>query len=141
MAARTKITTHQLRDPNPATIAAVKAKLDEHDNALDAIGGTAGSELVSAAGALDPTVALTFLSVDGTKAYTIAAGTKDGQRKTIRCTSATNTPAGTVTGVFQNGAAAATGLAFNAVEDTVHLIWNATLSKWAISLAISVTIS
>lgn len=140
MAARTNATKKQLK-PTSANRDAIKTKLAEHDAALDALTGTAGSELVSSAGAIDPAVALTFLSVDGTKAYTLAAGTVSGQRKMIRCTSATNTPAGTVTGAFQNGAAAATGLAFNAAEDTVHLVWNSALSKWSIALAISVTIT
>jgi hypothetical protein len=139
MAARTKITIHQLRDPNPATLAAVKAKLDEHDNALDAVCDNTGSEHVTAAGVVAADVFLTTLAVDGTMAFTLAAGTKIGQRKLIRCKSAANTPAGTVTGTFVNGATAATGLLFNAAEDTAELVWNGT--AWALGLVISVGVS
>lgn len=140
MAVRTPATKKQLK-PTSSNRTAVAAKLAEHDAALDALTGTAASEVVSAAGAISPTVAVTFLSVDGTKAYTLAAGTVSGQRKSIRCTAAINTPAGTVSGAFQNGAAAATALAFNAAEDTVHLVWDSVLAKWAIALAVSVTIT
>lgn len=139
MAARTKITTRQIRNPSPGTIAAVKAKFDEHDNALDAVCDNAGNEHISAAGALAPGVFLTTLAISGTMAFTLAAGTKIGQRKMIRCTTAASTPAGTITGTFVNGVTAATALAFNAAEDTASLVWNGT--AWAISLAISVTIT
>lgn len=140
MAARTNLTEREVRNHlNQGGRSSLRAKLNEHDAGLDAVTGTAGSELVAANGALDPTIALTFLSIDGTKAYTLAAGTKVGQRKMIRCTAAINTPAGTVSGTFLNGAAAATSLAFNAVDDVAQLVWNGT--AWAISLVISVTIT
>lgn len=61
-----------------------------------AVNGPGASEAVSAAGAL-ATSGITALSVDGTKAYTLAAPTVERQRKTIRCVAATNTPLGTVT--------------------------------------------
>jgi hypothetical protein len=55
-------------------------------------------ESISAAGALTALgIFITELSVDGTKAYTLAAPTFAGQRKLIRCVAATNTPLGTVT--------------------------------------------
>lgn len=54
-------------------------------------------ESISAAGALSLGVFVTELSVDGTKAYTLAAPTFAGQRKLIRCIAATNTPLGTLT--------------------------------------------
>jgi hypothetical protein len=54
-------------------------------------------DAVSASGACSLTRVLTELSVDGTKAYTIAAPTRTGQRKVIRCVAATNTPLGTLT--------------------------------------------
>lgn len=137
--ARTSLTTHQLRDPNPATIAALKAKLTEHDVALDAVCDDVGSEHVSASGVISPSIFLTTLAIDATKAYTLAAGTKIGQSKAIRCVTATNTPAGTVAGLFLSGATAGTSLAFNAAEDTVHLVWNGT--KWAIALNVSVVLT
>jgi hypothetical protein len=56
-------------------------------------------EAVSAAGALDPEEPLTELSVDGTKAYTLADGPVGvaGMVKVVRCVAAANTPAGTLT--------------------------------------------
>lgn len=56
-----------------------------------------GIDAVSAAGACDLTKLVTELSVDATKAYTLAAPTVAGQRKIVRCVAATNTPAGTLT--------------------------------------------
>lgn len=61
------------------------------------IDGDYEKETVSAAGACALGVLITELSVDGTKAYTLAAPTYAGQLKTVRCVAATNTPAGTLT--------------------------------------------
>jgi hypothetical protein len=138
MAARTNATKKQLR-PTSSNRDAIKTKLAEHDAALDALTGATQNEHVSASGAIDPAVALTTLAIDGTKAYTLAAGTKAGQRKRIRCTAATNTPAGTVTATLLNGNTAATSFLMNAAEDTVDLVWNG--SAWCIGLAISVSIT
>lgn len=105
---RTNLTDAQFQiaaDFDSATFAAIKAKVNEHDGALDYIGaptgasGAASSEAISAAGALTPAVPLTELTVSGTKAYTLAAPTSlpVGFRKRIRCVSAASTPAGTLT--------------------------------------------
>lgn len=139
MAARTKLTAREIRAQNQATIATMKAKIDEHDVALDAVCDNTGAEDISAAGAVDPAVYLTTLTIANTVAYTLAAGTKIGQRKCIRVKAVSGSPAGTVSGTFVNGATAATSLAFNAAEDTVQLVWNG--SAWAIALAISVSIT
>lgn len=56
-----------------------------------------GIDAVSAAGALDLTQYVTELTVDGTKAYTMAAPSVDKERKLVRCVAATNTPLGTLT--------------------------------------------
>lgn len=56
-----------------------------------------GVDAVSASGAVDLTQFSTELSVDGTKAYTMAAPTVDRMHKVIRCVAATNTPLGTLT--------------------------------------------
>lgn len=137
--ARTSVTARELRNRNPATRATVLAKLAESDAALDAVCDSTGNEHVTAAGALSVTCFLTTLAISGTMAFTLAAGTKTGQHKAIRCITAASTPAGTVTGAFVNGVTAATSIAMNAAEDTVHLVWNG--SAWAISLAISVSIT
>lgn len=54
-------------------------------------------DAVVAPGALSLTRVVTELSVDSTDAFTIAAPTRTGQRKIIRCVAAANTPAGTLT--------------------------------------------
>lgn len=69
------------------TVDALLADLNAHEE-VDA---------VSAAGACSLVIKTTELSVDGTKAYTLAAPTRTGQRKVIRCVAATNTPLGTLT--------------------------------------------
>lgn len=89
------------------------------------------SEAVSAAGAIDPAVPVTYLSVSGTKAYTLADGTFSGQEKRILCVSAASTPLGTVTiaspetttGIAMNAAPV-----FTAVGQELHLVWSGT--KW-----------
>ncbi len=62
-----------------------------------AVGLAAMSESVIAPGALNPAIPTTLLSVDGTDAFTMAAGTYVGQQKAIECVAAANTPLGTVT--------------------------------------------
>jgi hypothetical protein len=140
--ARTNATRRQVRNPNTATITAIKAKLDEHDAALDAVAGSVAADInehISAAGALAPGVQLTTLAIDNTKAYTLAAGTKVGQRKTIRCTAATNTPAGSIAATYLNGATPATSVAMNAAEDSLAVVWNG--SAWCIVSAVSLVIT
>lgn len=56
-----------------------------------------GVDAISAAGALSLTKYVTELTVSGTKAYTLAAPVKVGDRKRIVCVAATSTPLGTVT--------------------------------------------
>ena len=137
--ARTPLTHREAEADNHATEELVKVKLAEHDAALDAVCDTTGNEDVTAAGALNPAIFLSTITIANTVAFTIAAGTKIGQRKMVRVKAVSGSPAGTVTGAFINGAAAATSIAFNAAEDTVELVWNGT--AWAIALAISVSIT
>lgn len=61
------------------------------------VNGRQGTEAISASGALDPFVGETYLSVSGTKAYTLAAPQVVGQRKKVTCVSAGSSPAGTLT--------------------------------------------
>lgn len=95
------------------------------------IEGGAETEAVSASGACDPMVPTTLLTVSGTKAYTLAAGTFAGQEKVVRCVSAGSTPLGTLTITSPE---TATGLAvsathiFTAAGQEVHLLWSGT--KW-----------
>ena len=83
----------------------------------------------SASGAIAVTSYLTFVTVDGTKAYTIAAGTAVGQLKKIMCTAAINTPAGTLT-ITDPVSAATDSVLFSAAGDTLDLVWNG--SAWRI---------
>jgi len=89
-------------------------------------------DAVSAAGALSLTREVTELSVDGTKAYTIAAPTRTGQRKTVRCVAATNTPLGTLTVSSPDdttGFVCAASFLFNNVGQEIKLEATAAL-KW-----------
>lgn len=70
---------------------------DTIDNFQEDVQNNSDVDAVSAAGALDLTRSLTELTVSGTKAYTLAAPTVVGQKKTVRCVSAAATPAGTLT--------------------------------------------
>src|SRR5688572_14536168 len=101
--ARTSLTRRNIRRAGN-----LYTKLAEVDDALDALMGdssaaAATAEVVTAAGAVSVAVPHTDLSVTDTVAYTIASGTKIGQEKTIRCTVAGGSPAGTITGVYSNG--------------------------------------
>jgi hypothetical protein len=91
-----------------------------------------------AVGAIDPAVRTTLMTIDGTKAYSLANGTIEGQRKSIRVTAAINTPAGTLTPATFADGTTITGL--NAVNDFVELEWHASLG-WRVIDLTSVTIS
>lgn len=54
-------------------------------------------DAIAAPGALSLSILVSQLSVDGTDAFTLAAPTRTGQRKIVRCVAAANTPAGTLT--------------------------------------------
>lgn len=95
------------------------------------------TEVVSADGAVSVVKEHTNLSIDGTKAYTLAAGAKIGQRKVIACTSATNTPAGTITGTFVAAGVAKTTAAFDATTDFLMLSW--TGAAWNVEYNVGVT--
>lgn len=88
-----------------------------------------GAPEVVTSGAVSVVKRTSLLSIDGTKAFTLAAGTIVGQRKTIRAIIATNTPAGTITGTFKELNAAKTTAAFNAVDDFIELEWDG--AAWA----------
>jgi hypothetical protein len=94
-----------------------------------------GVELVTS-GALSVTKRTSKISIDGTKAYTLADGTFVGQIKVIICTVAANTPAGTVTPVNID---VGSSLAFNATNDACVLVWDGT--NWLIQALNSVSVS
>ncbi|RPH64986.1 MAG: hypothetical protein EHM89_00155 [Acidobacteria bacterium] len=87
-----------------------------------AVGQAGDVETIADAGALNPGILTTFLSVTGTVAYTLADGSYVGQRKRIECTVAASIPAGTVT---LNDAATGepTAWVFNAVGQMLELMW------------------
>jgi 3-oxoacyl-(acyl-carrier-protein) synthase len=130
--ARTALSNNACRMP-----ARLATKLAEHDAALDSVAsdGLAAasvSEVVSANGAVSIVTPYTSLSVSGTKTYTLAAGTKIGQRKLIRVTTAASTPNWTVTGTFSLEGVAKTSCANSsgAVGQGVDLIWDG--AAWVI---------
>lgn len=90
-----------------------------------AVGQAGDIETISAAGALNPGIATTLLSVTGTKAYTLADGTYVGQRKAIECTVAATTPLGTVT-IDDAHTGESTVHVFTAVGQRLGLEWRST---------------
>jgi hypothetical protein len=142
MAARTNLSAKNLFGVFFDAARNLRTKLAEHDAALDAVLGSGGQrETVTTAGAIAPTVAHTDVALSGTKVYTLAAGTKEGQLKTVRCLSAASVPVGSITGAFNNGGSAATTIAFTAVTFFVVLSWDATGAKWVIRYAVGATVS
>ena len=121
---------------DPQRVEDIHNKLDEHDLALDAVepvqSPTASIELISAAGALDPTITKTRLTVSGTMALTLANGTTDGQEKTIECVSAASTPLATLTVATMDtaGGGANATFVFTAAFQKIRLQWNAALAAW-----------
>ena len=83
-----------------------------------------GTVAHSAAGAIPVTHAIVNMTVDGTKAFTLADGA-DGQIITLTCVAATNTPDGTITPTNRNGFAS---LDMDAVGETFTLMFSN--SKW-----------
>lgn len=93
---------------------------------------TTGNETETVtSGALSLTTPISYLSVTGSVAYTLASGTYSGQRKYIECTVAATTPVGTLTITNPEsltGFVCATAFAFDTVGQALELIWTGT--KW-----------
>lgn len=103
-----------------------------HGAALAGIQG----EATYTSGALALTKRVALLNIDGTKAFTLADSTLVGQRLSVRCIAAANTPAGTLTPTsLQDG----TAIAFDAVSDFAELEW--TGAKWRIIGSAGIAIS
>jgi hypothetical protein len=99
--------------------------------ARDALLAELGESEVVTSGALNLSKPIHDLSVTGTVAYTLAAGTTAGQRKRITCTVAADTPAGTLTITSPEdtaGLVCATTWLFNTVGQSIELVWTGT--KW-----------
>lgn len=97
----------------------------------DALLADLGPSEVVTSGALNLNKPVHELSVTGTVAYTLAAGTTTGQRKRIICTVAASSPVGTLTITSPEntaGLVCATTFCFDAVGQAVDLVW--TGSKW-----------
>jgi len=84
--------------------------------------GFSQSPATFTSGVIDVTTPISFVSVTGTKAYTLAAGS-DGQLKILICTVAASTPVGVITPL----ASASDGyntITFNAVGENATLIYS-----------------
>lgn len=98
---------------------------------------SAGAIETVATGAVSVVKRTTLITIDGTKAYTLANGTIEGQRKSIRVTTAENTPNGTLTPTtFADG----TSIDIDAAEEFVELEWHAT-GGWRIVLIVGATVN
>lgn len=88
-------------------------------------------------GALSLHTRTSLISVTGTKAYTLAAGLYEGQRKSIRCTVAASDPDGTLTPVlFADG----TSLDIDAVGEAAEIEWHAA-SGWNLINLVGATVN
>jgi len=137
--ARTQLSKKDLHLPlNNKSLDTLRSKMIDHDDALDAaIGDTAElTPPLVTAGAVDPTKRVTRLSVTGTQAYTLANGTKIGQRVVVRCVVAATTPAGTLTPASVSNY---TSVLFATVSGFAEFIWNGT--AWIIGACSGVTVN
>jgi hypothetical protein len=89
-------------------------------NKIDFRLGVRGADTVTS-GALSIYTLVSFISVTGTQAYTLADGLYTGQMKFCRCTVAASTPDGTLTPATPVGFSTAD---FDAVEEAYIFIWN-----------------
>jgi hypothetical protein len=124
---RTNLTTaslNRMSDLDQTAFAEIQTKLNEHDSALDAIGAPTIVTETKTSGALTVTAGISYMSVTGTQAFTLADGTISGQRKTIECSVAASTPLGTLTIATPNsvGSEPATHV-FTAVGQRLDLVW------------------
>jgi hypothetical protein len=97
----------------------------------DALLADLGPSEVVTSGALNLNKPIHELSVTGTQAYTLAAGTTTGQRKRIICTVAASIPVGTLTITSPEdtaGIVCPTTFIFDTVGQSVELVWTGT--KW-----------
>ena len=85
------------------------------------VDGNSATPIVVAVGAIDVTTPISYLSITGTKAYTLAAGNQ-GQIKVLICTAVAGTPIGTVTPVASANDGYNT-IIFNAVGETAVLMY------------------
>ncbi len=121
-------------DPANGFITAVIANLNEHASALDTIGAPstgAPTETITT-GAATLTTLYTRLSTTGTKAYSLADGTVDGQEHIFEEITAATSPLGTLTVATMDTAGGGVNalFVFTAVGQRLHLQW--TGSAWHI---------
>tara|TARA_R110001592_G_scaffold178100_2_gene418721 strand:+ start:57 stop:1949 length:1893 start_codon:yes stop_codon:yes gene_type:complete len=91
-------------------------------------GGVVYGTETKAVGALTPAIPVTFITIDGTKAYSLADGATAGTIKYISVKTVANTPAGTLTPNATAGAWETA--AFSVVGQTLTLLWDG--AGWAI---------
>lgn len=139
MPSRVALTRHDLYQIAEGPARKLATKLAEHDAALDAVSASAGQRETVTTGVVAPLVGHTDITVSGTVPYTMAVGIKEGQLKTIRCTTAAATPAGTLTAAFSNAGVASASVAFSATTFYLFLAWDATLAKWVVKYAVGAT--
>lgn len=107
-------------------------------------GGTRGARIpdtIAAAGAISVTTEWTLASVTGTTAYTLADGTRLGQRKLVTVVAGASTPAATITPATPSGFATVSAL--GAIGDLVEFEWTlvAGVAAWVIRAANGVTVA
>jgi len=110
----------------------------EELTALDTALAQAAEEGVATivSGAIPLGTSTIAMSVTGTVAYTLADGTRVGQKKDFICTVAASTPDGVLTPAnFVDGAT----LGFNAVGESATLVWTA--AGWLVTAINGATVA
>ena len=95
---------------------------------LTATGGLVYGTETKAVGALTPAIAVSIITIDGTKAYSLADGATAGTVKHITVKTVANTPNGTLTPTTTSGTWATAQ--FDTVGQSLTLLWDG--AGWAI---------
>jgi hypothetical protein len=128
----------RLETLNGISVAWVAVAMSLGDGGGSGVGGANGSvDARSTAGACSVATDVTELTIGSTLAFTLAAGVRLGQEKTIVCVATSGSPVGTLTSPSSSGWTTISGL--GAKGASVTLKW--TVNGWDIMGGLTVTVA